>query len=502
MKPADLLPDWGIGQWFVAVHLTISSRIYVQKSQGEDGYISFGISEKGLEFAKDLLINTAISSLIPLQLPKIEQNVQIPLVGKVRMVLSDIVIYQVNVPTSIVQPGEMGVTIVASGATANLSFEWSYSYSTWLFEFSDSGVAYVQVEGMEIGMTLGLKNQQGTLRLSPEDCGCYVSYISIKLDGGASWLYQGIVDYFEDDIVSAVEDTITNKVVDAVIKLDSAFQTFPKEISFGNITALNVTITEGPTMTTTSLLIGINGLFTQIDPKATLGGHYTNNLPSTGTGSCSNSEKMVGISVHENVLNSASTVYFNSKKMYWVVDNLPDQKILNTAEWRFIIPKLYKEYPNDDMSFNFTVLSPPLIQIQNQGIVATVNSDVFINVVDAGEVIPVACISMEIEASGFAGIISTTLNGGISLSKLTMSLKWSKIGTLHMLLVQSVMSRLLKSIIVPVVNLRLRVGYSLPDFHGYELQNASIIYHDSKILVCSDIARAYDEYIPHRFYYK
>lgn len=80
-------------------------------------------------------------------------------------------------------------------------------------------------------------------------------------------------------------------------------------------------------MTTTSLLIGINGLFTQIDPKATLVGHYTNNLPSTGTGtgSCSNSEKMVGISVHENVLNSASTVYFNvsprtlKRYAYWVL---------------------------------------------------------------------------------------------------------------------------------------------------------------------------------------
>lgn len=42
----------------------------------------------------------------------------------------------------------------------------------------------------------------------------------------------------------------------------------------------------------------------------------------------------------------------------------------------------------------------------------------------------------EIEASGFAGISLSTLAGNISLSKLTMSLKWSKIGTLHMLLVQ------------------------------------------------------------------
>ncbi|KAK1435606.1 hypothetical protein QVD17_01372 [Tagetes erecta] len=479
---------------FPILLLSISSSSSTGVKSGENGFISFGISQTGLRFAKNLMINTAISSLIPLQLPQIEQRVQIPLVGKVHMVLSDIVIYEVNVSSSIVQPGDLGVTIVASGATAGLRFDWSYSYSTWLFEFTDSGVASVQVDGMEIGMTLGLYSEEGTLRLSPKDCGCYVDYISIKLDGGASWLYQGIVDYFEDDIISAVEDTITSKVTDAVMKLDSRFQSFPKEITFGDIAALNTTITDGPIMSSTSVLIGIDGLFTHIDSKISSGGYGISLLPES---SCNSPEKMVAVSVHENVLNSASLVYFNTNKMYWIVDNLPDQKLMNTAGWRFIIPKLYNEFPNDELSLNFTVLSPPIIKVENDGIFATVNSDVVINVMDDGEVIPVACISMEIEASGFAEISLSTLAGNINLSKLTMSLKWSKIGTLHMILVQSVMSTLIKKVIVPVVNLRLRIGYTLPDFHGYGLQNASIIYGESKIIVCSDIAPAY-EYIPHQ----
>lgn len=474
--------------------LLSSSIPSIRAESDEIGFISAEISQIGLEFVKDVLINTAISSLIPIELPEIEQNVQIPLVGRVHMVLSNIVIYEVNVMHSIVESGEIGVTIVVSGATGNLSLDWGYAYSTWLFEITDNGVASVQVEGMEIGMTIGLKNEQGTLRLSPEDCGCYVNRISITLKGGASWLYQGIVDFFEDDITNAVEDTITKKIMESVVKLDSVIQSLPKEVSFGDIANLNTTITDGPIMSNSSLLIGIDGLFTQIDNDITFG-RYGNGLISSG--SCNGAEKMVAISVHENVLNSASLAYFNTKKMYWLVDELPDQKLLNTAGWRFIIPKLYKKFPNDDMSLNFTVLSPPIIKVKNNGIVAFVNTDVFINVVDAGEVIPVACISMDIEASGFAGIRLSTLAGGVSLSKLTISLKWSKIGTLHMGLVQTAMSTLLKNIIVPVVNLRLRVGYSLPDFHGYELQNASIIYDNSHIIVCSDVAHAY-EYLPHR----
>lgn len=50
-----------------------------------------------------------------------------------------------------------------------------------------------KVEGMEVGLTLGLENQEGALTLSLMDCGCHVNEISIILDGGASWLYQGYV---------------------------------------------------------------------------------------------------------------------------------------------------------------------------------------------------------------------------------------------------------------------------------------------------------------------
>lgn len=48
-----------------------------------------------------------------------------------------------------------------------------------------------KVDGMEVGLTLSLENQQGNLKLSLLECGCYVRDISIQLNGGASWLYQG-----------------------------------------------------------------------------------------------------------------------------------------------------------------------------------------------------------------------------------------------------------------------------------------------------------------------
>lgn len=46
---------------------------------------------------------------------------------------------------------------------------------------------------MEVGLTIGMENQNGTLGLTVMQCGCYMKDVVITLDGGASWFYQGYV---------------------------------------------------------------------------------------------------------------------------------------------------------------------------------------------------------------------------------------------------------------------------------------------------------------------
>ncbi|KAK3014524.1 hypothetical protein RJ639_010074 [Escallonia herrerae] len=471
---------------YILFHLLfMSSYSYVQST--EQGFISIDISDKGLDFVKDQLISKAISTLTPLQLPQIEKSLTIPVVGRVQFTLSNITIYGVGVSSSTVKPGETGVTIVATGATANLSMDWRYSYSTWLIPIaiSDEGSASVQVEGMEVGLTLELKNQQGTLKLSLLECGCYVRDISIKLDGGASWLYQGAVDALKENIGSAVEDAVSKKIRDGVVTLDSVLQSLPKAVILGDTAALNVSFVSDPLLTNSSVDLEIDGLFTAKD-KVVISSRYDRNFQALGL--CKSPDKMAGISLHENVFNSALFVYYDANLMHWIVDKIPDQSLLNTAGWRYVIPQLYKQFPDYDMNVNISVASPPLVKIEKQNIIATIYTDVTIDVLDAGEVIPVLCISLEISASGFAEISRNSLAGGVRLSEFTMSLKWSEIGKLRMHLVQSVMSTILKTVVIPYVNLRLRRGFPLPLFDGYKLQDPQILYIDSRIVACTDVA--------------
>lgn len=80
--------------------------------------------------------------------------------------------------------------------------------------------------------------------------------------------------------------------------------------------------------------------------------------------------------------------------MHWIIDKIPDLSLLNTAKWRLFLPQLYRQYPNDDMDLNVSITSPPVITVAQNKIDGEIYSDVTIDVLDAGNTIPVACISL------------------------------------------------------------------------------------------------------------
>lgn len=82
--------------------------------------------------------------------------------------------------------------------------------------------------------------------------------------------------------------------------------------------------------------------------------------------------------------------------MHWIVDKLPEQSLLNTAGWRFIVPELYRKYPNDNMILNLSLSDPPSVQISSQKIDSVIYADLVIDVLDSNDTIPVACISLVI----------------------------------------------------------------------------------------------------------
>ncbi|CAD6339475.1 unnamed protein product [Miscanthus lutarioriparius] len=130
--------------------LLLTAAAAASASGADEAHVSVAVAEKGLAFAKDVLIGEAVRSLTPLRLPGVEKAVRVPFLGGVRVAASNITLFHLDVgDNSTIFPGDSGLLVVASGITANISMHWSYCYDSWLFpiEIADSGTASILVIG-------------------------------------------------------------------------------------------------------------------------------------------------------------------------------------------------------------------------------------------------------------------------------------------------------------------------------------------------------------------
>lgn len=125
------------------------------------------------------------------------------------------------------------------------------------------------------------------------------------------------MDAFEDEIVSAVEKAITNKLKAGISHLESILQTLPKQIPVDDTASLNATFVNNPYMSDTSLGFEINGLF--IENKIHAHSYHNGLQPPV---SCSESSKMIGIALDEAVFKSASALYYNVTPQILISDLL------------------------------------------------------------------------------------------------------------------------------------------------------------------------------------
>ncbi|KAK8339989.1 hypothetical protein V6Z11_A08G073000 [Gossypium hirsutum] len=85
---------------------------------------------------------------------------------------------------------------------------------------------------MVVWLKVAVIIEEGTLKLFLSDYECHVKDISINIDGGAFWLYQGIIDAFRGKIMSEVENAIIKKIKEGIIKLNSLLQSLPKQLFY------------------------------------------------------------------------------------------------------------------------------------------------------------------------------------------------------------------------------------------------------------------------------
>jgi hypothetical protein len=89
-----------------------------------------------------------------------------------------------------------------------------------------------------------------------------------------------------------------------------------------------------------------------------------------------------------------SVSFSQARSLELLVDELPQDWLLNTAFWKWLIPQLYREYPNHDMALNFSVSAAPQVELTRNGAKALAATEMTVLVKTNTDFVPVACLSM------------------------------------------------------------------------------------------------------------
>lgn len=104
------------------------------------------LSESGLTYAKEMLVNQLLEEITPLMLPDIKTHTDSPL-GRVDMEISHIELSGANVSYSDVDLWKTGITVFAGDINARIRLHWYFKFMSMFvpFPLSDRGWADVEV---------------------------------------------------------------------------------------------------------------------------------------------------------------------------------------------------------------------------------------------------------------------------------------------------------------------------------------------------------------------
>lgn len=453
---------------------------------GDSPGIWITISQKGLDYVKDVLVTQILQAEIPLHLPDMTKSASLAFVGEINASFTNVTLVRAEVHDSAITLGNAGIAVQGSRAIANLTLNWEFTYTTgWLPNpISDRGAADIRVRGMQAGASVNIRELGGALDLIILQCGTYIDDLEVQLNGGTSWLYQWLINEFEDHIRATVEDQLTAQLRMAIEELNFFLHGLQQLVPVDETSELNFTIVDQPIIRPTSLSIGVNGDFVSLMVESSLRRKSSRMPPGLV---CSGDMKMVTIGLSELVLNSAAAVYYNAGLLNWLVEKVPDQAFLNTSKWKYLIPQLYQQYPNTEMKLNFTVSSCPTVAVTLDGMEGIATAHMIIEVINDSKIVQVACISVAISMNGLAGLNGNNITGQAHLRDLNLTLEWSNVGNIHLVLVKVLVRTLIKDLLLPLLNLSLRRGFPLPIVPSVEFVNGDVKYGDGFILVCTDV---------------
>jgi len=476
----------------LAAVLVISTVALGRRNIGDKVGVKVSVTQNALTYLKDEMLPAAEAAALAAVIPDMEEEVHVPVVGNVELSLKDMKINRLSVLNSSIHLNSgNAITVSVTGLDLDITLNWHYRESNWPhISDSGSGEGSTGHAAGSLAIVVG-SDTTGHPTAKITSCSFDLSDLSIKLHGGASWLYDAVINIFHKRIVKALDEGLCNVLTGNVQKsLDQFLAQVPVQHVLGDHIALDYSLADpyGIVITPDQLVIG--SVAGEFFPQGGQPGNAPGQ-PVAMPDSVTNTQFQIFISDFTVESLGFTAVTGGLAEMLITKDMAPSlaKDFFTTDFYGQYAPGLIDKYGSGtDVSLFLAIHQVPdvIFSVKDEidvqaGVEMTVRANN-----SAGSFEDAFTLLLTCNIDGDAEVNSTVIYGQLSAVDISASLVQSQVGTVDINGFNDLIEFAL-SMGLDAVNAILAHGAPLPTLPGAEFVNPTILYRDDYIVVATDI---------------
>lgn len=441
------------------------------------------LTNKGLQYGKHVGAGWIQEKLDVVSLPDISGEFGIGILGSVDYTLTGTTITKCDFPEPSVQfyQNTTGFKTSIPGLSIALSGSWMTHYGI----IHDGGSFDMAIFNMDVTSVVELgKDPDGHLSVTSVSCDAQVGDVNIQFHGGASWLFQPLVEHFKGRIKDKIQGNICPWVEEYISTLEYHLQAMRVSFDVDDIFAFDLPLTGTPIIDAASMNLGLKGEFynirTHAEPPFKAQPFTVPQPPGY----------MLSVGLSDFTLNSASYGLYSAGLLQALInDSMIPPYIplhLNTSAMGPFIPELPKMFPGLLMNLQIYAREVPMFSFQpgvvKLGFQAALKASA---IQPNGTQIPLFKLNADFTFSGKVFIADGILKGSMAQDNFTLTLVSSEVGTVKIDSLEELTMMGMK-VVLAKVNVELGKGVVLPRTRHAELVNTVLEMEEGFIAISSD----------------
>lgn len=477
----------------VALFVTLFALVFGSSRAANPG-LKLAVTQDAITYFKDLFMPYVVEAVLNANISTIEQEVSTP-IGTVIFTID-------NFKINSLEPGKVNIgfeaphniKIALDDASMTASLDWKYREKIWPHP-GDSGSGDITAKkiSLEAVLEVTVNATDGRPIVTAPRIRFKIGKMSIKLHGGASWLYNIFITVFKSTIVDNIEKAVIS-VFDHLVDttLADMLRDIPLTIALTKDIGIDYALAADPVVNSEHTLVVSSQA--EFYPVSLGPGHSSLAPPVAMPDHATGVTKMFEILLSEYTFN---TFAFSATKTglidFRVTKEQADANttyFFSTDFFSFYAPGMVSKYGKDkEISYHFTAQSVPIFDISPKGFTILVPLALTVDV-NPGAIpthpIWEEAFSLAVDASarGNIDIVDNNIVGTLELANASYVLRSTEVGEVQVKSLGLVVDFVVKEL-VKMLNVYAAKGFPIPSIKGLSFVDPVIEWKNKFVAIAT-----------------